>query len=280
MATSSSSITQELDRIAAKLEARGRVFGGGSSNHDSDRVSQAIGRIADQQHEGCEPPDDHKQPSRTITEAIDRVRRAADRTVIEYPLLANPRCGVEQVLIFNSDDKIFLNADDPNLPFFHSTGEGILTDINGKQLEGSRGLSSLPITNPEELDEALLWPNPQQEPYNRPPVDPAHTTGIGFAKNFISFGDEEDSSLSTVGPSLAKILRLRGGGAQFWESSVQAVCDATGRYAGARGMLVFAGSAHFDDWPETREGQLARLTQGFDARLVRCFKLVLKEDAA
>jgi hypothetical protein len=213
--------------------------------------------------------------SKSITEALDNIYRAigADEGNIEFPQLANG--SVEKVLVFNSDDKIFLDTDGP-IPFFHSTGEGILTDLQGRALPGSKGLSSLPLTNPKELDDAVLWPPIQQHPYNKPPVDPTNTTEIGFAKNFISFGD--GSSLATVGPSLAKILLLKGGGAQFWESSVQAICEATGKYEGARGMLVFAGSAFFPAWPPTRPEQIQLLSKGFDARLVRCFKLVLKKD--
>ena len=213
--------------------------------------------------------------SKSVTEALDKIYRAIGGG-IEFPQLANGT--VEKVLVFNSDDKIFLNVDDPNAPYFHSTGEGILTDLQGNALPGSKGLSSLPLTNPKELDVALDWPPPQQKPYNKPPVDPKNTTEIGFAKNFISFGDAEDSSLATVGPSLAKILLLKGGGAQFWESSVQAICEATGKYAGARGMLVFAGSAYFPSWPAAKDKQIELLAKGFDARLVRCFKLVLKKD--
>jgi hypothetical protein len=221
------------------------------------------------------------QQSPTVRAALDGIRRAiatqaSGGIVIEFPELANGP--VEKVLVFNSDDKIFLNVDDPKLPFFHSTGEGILTDLHGTPLPGSKGLSSLPLTNPKELEVAEQWPNIQQEPFNKPPVDPTNTTEIGFAKNFISF--EDGTSLATVGPSLAKIQRLKSGGAMFWESSVQAISRATGRYEGARGMLVFAGTAYFDKWPNDPKEQIGLLTQGFSARLVRCFKLTLKEDQA
>jgi hypothetical protein len=214
--------------------------------------------------------------SKSVTEALDKISNAIGGHNIEFPQLANGPA--EIVLVFNSDDKIFLNLDDPALPYFHSTGEGILTDLQGEALPGTKGLSSLPITDQSELGVALLWPNPQPQPFNKPPVNPTNTTNVGFAKNFISFSD--GSSLATVGPSLAKILPLKGGGAQFWESSVQAICEATGKYAGAKGMLVFAGSAHFPHWPADPNEQIPLLAQGFKARLVRCFKLALKKDQA
>src|SRR5947209_2499672 len=113
---------------------------------------------------------------------------------IEFPQLANGPD--EKVLVFNSDDRIVLNAEG-KIPYFHSTGEGILTDLYGRILPGSKGLSSLPV-DPAELGEATLWPPRQPEPFNKPPVDNKHTTSIGYAKNLISFGD--GSSLGTVGP--------------------------------------------------------------------------------
>jgi hypothetical protein len=216
--------------------------------------------------------------SGTVIAALDRIGNIISAfgsvSSIEFPQLANGPD--EKVLVFNSDDRILLNAAS-NPPYFHSTGEGILTDLYGRILPGSKGLSSLPV-DPSELGEGTQWPPKQSEPFNKPPVDNKHTTGVGYAKNFISFGD--GSSLGTVGPSLAKIQRLKGGGAQFWESSVQAVCQGTGRYEGARGMLVFAGSAYFPAWPEKLEEQIKLLSAGFPARLVRCFKLALKADLA
>jgi hypothetical protein len=220
--------------------------------------------------------DEMGDQSTTLIAALDRIGNiiasSGGSIKIEYPQLANGP--VEKVLVFNSDDRILLNTAG-EIPYFHSTGEGILTDLDGRVLPGSKGLSSLPV-DPAELGEAVEWPPIQPEPFNQPPVDNKHTTGVGYAKNFIAFGD--GSSIGTVGPSLAKILRLKGGGAQFWESSVQAICQGTGKYAGARGMLVFNGSAYFPVWPKELEEQIKLLSAGFPARLVRCFKLALKGD--
>lgn len=216
--------------------------------------------------------------SANVVQALDSIRHVLETLNvggsgnISFPQLANGP--FEQVLVFNSDDQIFLNPD-TNPPYFHSTGQGTLTDLWGNAIPGGHGLSALPV-DPSELGEATKWPPKQPEPFNAPPVVNTHTTGIGFAKNFISFAD--GSSLGTVGPSLAKILRLKNGGAQFWESSVQALCQATGKYEGARGILVFSGSAYFPIWPSALKDQIKLLAQGFPARLVRCFKLVLKGD--
>lgn len=214
--------------------------------------------------------------SSTVIEALDRIGNAittyGGTPHIEFPQLANGP--VEKVLIFNSDDRIVLTPAEP-FPYFHSTGEGVLTDLYGRVIPGSRGESCLPV-DPSELEDAGKWPPPQQLPFNKPPVDNTNVTRLGYAKNLISFAD--GSSIGTVGPSLAKITRLKGGGLQFWECSTQAICQATGKYEGARGMLVFNGSAYFPAWPPTLEEQIKLLEAGFPARLVRCFKLVLKKD--
>jgi len=195
---------------------------------------------------------------------------------------------VEHVLVFNSNDRITLTTTSKTKGYFHSTGQGVTTDLWGRIVAGAHVESSLPV-DLTELGESTLWPPPQPLPFNKPPVDNTNTTQIGYAKNKITFSD---GSIGTVGPSLAKILRLKGGKgdygpAQFWETSVLAICQGTGKYEGARGMLVFAGSAYFEEWPwgvkdPVKQGELIikLLSAGFDAKLVRCFKLVLEPDIA
>ena len=214
--------------------------------------------------------------STNFMEVLDGIRDAiaasASGTLgIDFPGLAlGP---AEEVLVFNSDDRIELVVESETTGYFHSTGHTVLSDLWGNKYPGSHGESSLPVEVSELLD-ALQWPPPQQKPYTKPPPDKTNTTRIGFAKNLIAFPD--GSSLGTVGPSLAKIVPLKSGGIQFWEASVQAIAEGTGRFEGARGTLVFSGSAHFPDFPPALPQQLALLQKGFPARLVRCFKLVRK----
>jgi len=211
--------------------------------------------------------------STNLLAALDGIRDAiagnGPHLGIDFPGLAlGPD---EEVLVFNSDDRIELVVETPTSGFFHSTGHTVLTDLQGNPYPGSRGESSLPV-EVSELLAAVKWPPPQPEPFTKPPPNNENTTTLGFAKNLIAFPD--GSSLGTVGPSLAKIVPLRSGGIQFWEASVQAIAQASGRFAGARGTLVFSGSAHFPAWPASLPEQLALLQKGFPARLVRCFKLV------
>jgi hypothetical protein len=216
-----------------------------------------------------------KSESESVVEALDRIRDVLEQkkqhTDIGYPQLAIGHD--EQVLVFNTEDHITLNVDDPTAPYFFSHGE--LTDLWGNPVPGGTIQSALPA-DPNALPLTLQWPNPQPSPFDKPPVDNTNTTDIGFAKTVIYFGD--GSSIVTVGPSFAKVGLLKGGGAQFWESSCEAISQGTGKYDGAKGKLAFVGSAYFPEFPADPNEVIKLLAQGFKAKIVRCVKLVLKKD--
>jgi len=80
--------------------------------------------------------------------------------------------------------------------------------------------------------------------------------------------------------SSPKIAITKDGGAQFWVSLCMAMSQGTGKYDGARGEQAFVGSAYFPKWPAKPDAQVAILAAGFQVRLVRCIKVVLKADLA
>jgi hypothetical protein len=84
----------------------------------------------------------------------------------------------------------------------------------------------------------------------------------------------------TTGPSVPKIVKLKGGGAQLWVASVGVIAQGTGKYEDARGLSSYVGSAHFPHWPATPPQQLQLLAAGFPAVIAAYFKLILKEDRA
>jgi len=99
---------------------------------------------------------------------------------------------------------------------------------------------------------------------------------VHYPKTNVSFNKED--SIVSVGPIPAKLGLLKGGGAQFWETASLVISQGTGKFEGAKGMQSFLGSAHFPKWPKSDTDQLKLLAEGFQVRLVRCFKLVLKAD--
>ena len=187
---------------------------------------------------------------------------------------------VEKVLAFNVKTKITLiPAVSPNPSYFSS--RGVITDLQGQHLKGSRAETALP-TDPAVLPTLFQWPNPQGAPFGKipPNVDNTNVTTLGYSKQEYFFGDEDPSSLGTVGPSLPKITLLKGGGAQFWVGSVGAVSQGTGKYLGAKGMAAYDGAAYFPVWPSDPNEVLKLLEAGFEAQVAVYFKVVLKQDQA
>jgi hypothetical protein len=188
---------------------------------------------------------------------------------IEYQLIAlGP---VEHVLAFTTDELIFLKGL-PDNPHFSS--HGLLVDFQHNPLPGMFSRLSFPIKG-VDVDDANLWPPVQPEPFDEPDLHEVHANKNGFSKQAYFF-DGGASSLVTVGPSLPKIIKLKGGGAQFWVASNGVITQGTGKYKGARGISAYNGSSNFETWPETQEQQFEMLSKGFKALVSAYFKLVLE----
>ena len=212
--------------------------------------------------------------SRNIIDALDSIRDVLEFSKagnISFPQLAIG--GVEQVLAFNCDEIHRLT--DANTPHPYFSAQGFITDLNNNRLPGSSLETTLPI-DPAKLSEVFQWPPPQPAPFNKPPIDSTHVTGVGFTKQIHSFAD--GSSFVTIGPALPKIAVLKNGGAQFWVDGTGVVTQGTGKYARARGMAVYLGSAYFESWPATQEDQAKLLSAGYRV-LVACYvELIYQHD--
>src|ERR1700688_57844 len=217
--------------------------------------------------------------SRSVIEAIDRIRLALGSGGYEYPDIANPP--FEQVLAFNNNEDITLKDPDEHSPLPYFSSHGVLTDLQHRVIEGSRVETTFPV-DPKDLAETENFPPPQEgPPFNIPPVNNEHTTSNGYSKQAYFFpGDPEESSLVTAGPSLPKIARTKNGGALFLEGSIGVVAQGTGRFKGARGTSVYVGSGYFDKWPKDQGAQLDLLRKGFKALVGTYFKVILKRDLA
>lgn len=209
---------------------------------------------------------------RVAEEPLEQELSFGGDSAIDFPRIAEGP--LEQVLAFTSDEKIFLKGL-PDDPYFSS--QGVLVDFQHNVLPGMTSRLSFPIKD-LNIDDAFTFPPVQPEPFDEPPRDFTNTTGHGFSKQAYFFGGGD--SLVTVGPSLPKIGRLKGGGAQFWVGSIGVITQGTGKYEGARGVSVYNGSAFFKNFPESREEQIKILQLGFKALVSSYFKLVLKKDLA
>lgn len=216
--------------------------------------------------------------SDSVVQALDSIRYVLEHQVpcgltIEYPHLAiGP---VEHVLAFKINEHHTLR--DANTQTPHFSNQGYFSDLRGYVLQGSSCRTSLKV-DISKLPETEQWPPPQPEPFDDGVSKFAHTDALGHSKQAYFFPD--DSSLVTTGPSVPKIVKVKGGGAQLWVASVGVIAQGTGKYKGARGLSSYVGSAYFQNWPATPPEQLAVLAAGFPAVIAAYFKLILKGDQA
>lgn len=209
--------------------------------------------------------------SSSITEALDRIAQALGGSNIRYPNIANGP--VEIVLAFSNDEHIALKG--PNdAPYFSSHGP--LTDVHGNVVPGTRVATTFPV-DPTKFDETGIFPPPQVEPFDAPPVNPVQTDDIRNSKQAYFFNDDKDSFV-TAGPSIPKIVKTKDGGAQFWVGSIGLIAQGTGKYEGCRGVATYVGSGYFDYWPDDFPAQIKLLRKGFKALVGTYAKIVLKGD--
>ena len=179
---------------------------------------------------------------------------------------------VEQVLAFNNNETIRL-VQDPNAPDHpHFSSGGILTDLQHNDIPGSEVRTTFPV-NKKDFALTGLWPGVQRKPFNEPPVEEHNAEVKGYSKQYYSFNCGRDFFV-TVGPSIPKITKLHGGGAQFWVGSIGVMTQGHGKFEGARGVSVYVGSAFLEEWPDDVGAQIQKLAAGFPARIGTYFKYV------
>lgn len=216
--------------------------------------------------------------SATLVEALDRIRYSLEHDVPHDVIIEQPQLTIgphEHVLAFKINEHHFLKDADTVTP--HFSNQGYFSDLHGRVLVGSSCRTGLKI-NISNLPETEKWPPPQPEPFDDGISEPDHTDPLGHSKQAYFFPD--GSSLVTTGPSVPKIVKLKGGGAQLWVASVGVIAQGTGKYEGVRGLSSYVGSAHFPNWPATPPEQLQLLAAGFPAVIAAYFKLIRKDDQA
>lgn len=227
------------------------------------------------------------EESKSVVEALDHI---AEKLEKRWPTLG---CGpsypefktgpYEEVLILNSRVHITLKTDGGRQYF---SSHGTLYDPCGKKLHGSSIKTALPTSvTPDTAGYLLTFPPEQPKPFDGLDVDtgtgplpPGQIPPGSYTKQFYDFGD--GNSLVTEGPAFPKLVYLNdGNSAQFWVGFIGAITQGKGKYAGARGMASFDGSAYFNPFPPPQkfEAILEVLEKGFPAEVAICFKIVGKE---
>ena len=215
---------------------------------------------------------------KTLTTALEEIRYVLEHEVLHDIVVEQPQLTIgpmEQVLAFKINEHHFLK--DANTPTPHFSNQGYFSDLHGRVLRNSSCRTSLKV-DISKLPETEQWPPPQPEPFDDGNSIFDHTDALGHSKQAYFFPD--GSSLVTTGPSVPKIVKLKGGGAQLWVASVGVIAQGTGKYTGSKGLSSYVGSAHFQHWPATPQEQLKVLEAGFPAVIAAYFKLILIENQA
>lgn len=220
--------------------------------------------------------------SRSVVEAIDRLGLLPGKSTGPY----------EEVLLFNCSVTITLEKDPKSgQQYFSSKGSlhgGSLFDLSGRALPGSDVKTALPtLVTKATAPYLLTFPEEQPGPYDILPVKtgpgqpPAGEIPPGsYTKQFYDFG--KGDTLVTEGPAFPKLTYLKEGGAQFWVGFIGAITQGTGKYAGAKGMGSFNGSAYFAFFPPPDEFPdiLLTLEKGFPANVAVCIKVIAGDHLA
>lgn len=189
--------------------------------------------------------------STNFMQALDGIRDAILHAsgkggVIEFQgIAAGP---YERVLGFSTKEFIKLKVGSSGT-YFSSTG--VITDVWGTEIPGTRVATSFPVVlNEEEVNKLFQWPNPQTPPFEEipPDIDGTNTAPTGTSRQAYFWNDDKDS-IVTVGPAVGKIALLNNGAGQFWVAAVGVISQGTGVYKGCRGQQGYVGSSYIDPWP-------------------------------
>jgi hypothetical protein len=264
-----SGIGEVLHEIREEI---GDVFGGGTVSTGA-RIAESLACICEELRKANE----NNGSGQDIAKALEGIRQElkSDTEAGDYEYEEISNGPVEVVLAFNNDEFIKLLGPD-HAPYFSSHGP--LTDLQGNEIPGSKVATTFPV-DPSKFGETGLWPPEQVEPFDEPPTNNTNTTGHGYSKQAYYFNNDKDWFV-TIGPSLPKIVKTKDGGAQFWVGSIGVIAQGQGRFAGARGVTTYVGSAYLDYWPDDFFGQIKILREGFKALIGTFVKVVLAKDQA
>jgi hypothetical protein len=266
-------------------------LGGGGTDDNSQKIAEALEGIRQELktanagqdiakalegiRDELKSKDETANAGQDIAKALEGIRQElkskGEEGDFEYPDIGNGP--FELVLAFNNDEFIKLLGPDYE-PYFSSHGP--LTDLHGNVLPGTRVATTFPV-DPSEFGETGAWPPAQVEPFDQPPTNNTNVTGHGYSKQAYYFNNDKDWFV-TIGPSLPKIVRTKDGGAQFWVGSIGVIAQGYGRFAGAKGVTTYVGSAYLEHWPDDFYGQIKILRDGFKALIGTFVKVVLSKD--
>jgi len=120
-----------------------------------------------------------------------------------------------------------------------------------------------------DVMEAFKRPAPPPPPFDQPsgPVD--HPPVLSFSKGIWTFGD--GSSIFAIGPANLHAIEYVDGAHNLWVTANQLIVGGTGKYNGAQGTKIVAGSS----W--VPKGVPFTATDPFMVRTIEGFRVIRKE---
>ena len=218
------------------------------------------------------------RPSRSVTEALDRIEAAINPVP---DLASGPHEEVYVLQVVGSRRLIGDEVPDADTVwFYHLTGK--FTEITGA-LPGTGTMEEGFSFFPGRLDFEKLTTFPEaskgQPPFDEPPAEAftaesTETTPVGYSKTQFVFPD--GSTIVSLGPSLTKLVTpLRVPGFQLWQTHNGVMSAGTGRFAGAKAQLTSFTSGNLLDLGLNPAKEPFK--SGYPVKALVCIRLISKD---
>jgi len=202
--------------------------------------------------------------SGSLLDALDRLAGVLAGSV-EFRALASGQN--EHVIAFNGDEKFCLN--DGRAADACLLAEGRLGNLHNAILKESWVETSIPVK--------LLSGQRAQGTYHCLPLQPAGP-GEYYATRRFLFSYPKDS-FEAAGSIMIETAMPGPDTVQIWLGGTARIVRGAGKFQGARGVCVYAGSTCVSGWPQTPAGQLEFLRSGdLTIRVSTLVKLILGDD--
>lgn len=174
----------------------------------------------------------------------------------------------EHVIAFNDDEKFYLNDAQNTEPCLVT--EGCLANLHNAILDKSWVETSIPVRLPQGCQ-------PAKDSYHCLPLQaPASGEYRSVRRFFFSYPKD---SFEAAGSAMIETAKLDRDTTQLWIGSTGRIVRGAGKFQGARGICVYAGSAKVSGWPPSVAGQLEFLRRGdLRIRVSSLVRLVLRDD--
>lgn len=220
------------------------------------------------------------QPSRSVTEALDRIAKQLERLPDIADFTAGRR---EKLYVLSAAGKRKLRGEFPPKPdsLWYYYLKGTFSELTGAT-QGTGQMESVLSWFPSEVGPVVLaFPDPSlgQPPFDKPPAGgykgvTTNADTLGHTKTRLAFPD--GSTIVSIGVNQTKIVPSADGSAQLFETNTEVIATGSGKFEGARGLVTSDMGAFFSPLVQldpTREPYKS----GFPVKVFVCIRLITEE---